>query len=84
MSGMEREEERRGKSSGRKGMAQRAEREEEREGVHGGEEERGGSGLSTSRPPNKSEQVQGGMAVHVGSETDVRNSGKGFLGSAHS
>ena len=43
------------------------------------EEERGGSGLSTSRPPNKSEQVQGGMAVHVGSETDVRNSGKGSL-----
>ena len=43
----------RGKSSGRKGMAQRAERE--------GEEERGAGGLSTSRPPNKSEQVQGGI-----------------------
>ena len=51
MSGMEREEERRGKSSGRKGMAQRAERERERgERVHGGEEERGAGSPRQGRP----------------------------------
>ena len=46
MSGMEREEERRGKSSGRKGMAQRAERGL----VYGGEEERGAGSPRQGRP----------------------------------